>query len=367
MTKHTFAAVFLAVSLFATDAESQSRRPTAKPRVKATARSDTLTIARRDPDTLKAVSRPAGATAAISSDTLASGSPGSSSSRNTGKSSAKSNAPWNPFAISSFVTSVYDSNIGRDRADLESYGLIAGSSGRYQSSRLHPGLAATYTIAKHSYTRGEEWNRVSQDLNVVASRSLTRRLTLETVGEVTLKGSSEDRDVSDQYTFLPRLNYRLRTSQRVRLYGAYRVRRYVVTTERNAANRYAGLEFRQNVGKSGQWETGYRFETNSAREERRSYTRRTYATQYTQRVWDRDQIVGELKYRTQRYNKRAVRVDSVAVPRMDHRFQPSLTVIHQLSQRVGLELDYDFENRTSNDPRRGYHDHLFTLSSRYNW
>ncbi len=349
MIKRALVSMLLAVSVFAADAESQSQRR------------DTLTPPRHRAEsrTIKGTERAGKAASAISIDTL--------SARGAGKSPAKSIAPWNIFAVSSFIRSVYDSNIQRDRLDLESYGLIAGSSGRFQSSRSHPGLMATYTIAKHSYSRGDEWNRVSHYLNVVASRSLTGRLNLETIGEATLKGSSEDRDVSDQYTFLPRLNYRPRNSQRVRLSGAYRLRRYDVTPERNAVNRYAGLDFRQNVGKSGQWETAYRFETNSARDEKYSYTRRTYGTQYTQRVWDRDQIVGELKYRTQRYNRRPVKVDSVYVPRMDHRFQPSLALIHLLSKRVGIELDYDFENRTSNDPRRGYHDHLFTLSSRYDW
>lgn len=298
---------------------------------------------------------------------VARGASNSSTAVKTAKPLPKPAPPWKPLSVTSFVTSIYDSNINRVRVDTGSYGLVGGSSGRYQSSRSHPGLAATYTIAKHSYTTGNKWDRVSHDLNVVMSRSLTRRLTLETIGEIALKGSSEDRDISDQYIFLPRLGYRPRASQRARLYGAYRLRRYDVTTTFNAINRYAGVDFRQDVGLSGQWEAGFRFETNSAEDARRSYTRRTYSTQYASQLSARDQFVGGLKYRRQRYDNRLVKIDSMRVPRMDNRIEPSLSLVHRFSGRVWLELDYDYENRTSNDPKRGYRDHRFTVSSQLHW
>ncbi len=274
---------------------------------------------------------------------------------------------WNPLSVTTFARSVYDSNIRHDQNNLESYGLIGGAAARYQSRRIRAPLAATYAVARHSYTQGSEWDRVSQDLNVVAGRRLTPRVTLETLGEIALKGSSEDRDIGDQYIFLPRLSYRLKASQRLRGYGAYRIKRYDVASDRNAVNRYAGLEFRQNVGKGGQLETEYRYETNSAEGERQSYTRRTYDAQYAANLSGHNQIIGELKYRTQRYDKRAIVVDGLARPRMDHRFQPSLGMTHLLNRRVELEVKYEFENRTSNDPRRGYRDHLVSVSTQYRW
>lgn len=274
---------------------------------------------------------------------------------------------WNPLSVTTFARSVYDSNIRHDQNNLESYGLIGGAAARYQSRRIRAPLAATYAVARHSYTQGSEWDRVSQDLNVVASRRLTPRVTLETLGEIALKGSSEDRDIGDQYILLPRLSYRLKASQRLRGYGAYRIKRYDTAPDRNAVNRYAGLEFRQNVGKAGQWETGYRYETNSAQQERQSYTRRTYNTQYTANLSGHNQIVGELKYRNQRYDKRMIVVDSVARPRTDHRFQPSIGMTHLLNQRLELEVNYEFEKRTSNDPRRGYRNHLVSVSTQYRW
>ncbi len=274
---------------------------------------------------------------------------------------------WSPLAVTTFARSVYDSNIGHDQKYLDSYGLIAGASARYQSRQVRAPLTATYALARHAYTQGSEWNRFSQDLNVVASGRFSRRMTFETIGEITLKGSSEDRDIGDNYIFLPRLSYRLSPSQRFRGYGAYRIKRYDTASDRNAVNRYAGLEFRQSVGKGGQWEASYRYETNSAQAARQSYTRRTYDSQYTAALFGHNQIVGELKYRAQRYDKRLIVVDSVTRPRMDHRFQPSIGLTHLLNQRVVLGASYEFEHRTSNDPRRGYRDHLVSLSTEYRW
>ncbi len=274
---------------------------------------------------------------------------------------------WSRFSVTTFARSIYDSNIRHDKNNLAAYGLIGGGATRYQSRRMRAPLTATYTVAKHSYSEGAEWNRVSQDLNVVATRRLTPHLTFETIGEIALKGSSEDRDIGDQYIFLPRLSYRVSPSQRLRGYGAYRIKRYDLAPDRNAYNRYGGLEFRQDVGNAGQWELGYRYETNSARSERQSYVRRTYATQYAASLRGENQIVGVMKYRAQRYDKRPVLVGSVYRPRMDQRFEPSIEFLHPLSEKILLDVSYEFERRTSNDPNRGYRDHLASISARYRW
>lgn len=371
------AGLLIAVPAFMAHAQAQTRK-TKAPRGTATTadtsklagemRKDSLLNQGRIPPTV-AGSSPNGATANASSPK----GPDSTSAAPDAKAAAKKRAqkteqsPWNPVSASTFARSVYDSNIEHDRNDLASYGFIGGVAARYQSRKVRAPLVATYTVAKHSYTQVNEWDRVSQDLNVAASRRFNPRVTFETIGEISLKGSSEDRDIGDQYIVLPRLNYRLRPSERLRAYGVYRIKRYDIATDRNAVNRYGGLEFRQNVGKGGQWETGYRYETNSAQAERQSYTRRTYDTQYTANLPGRNQINGELKYRTQRYDKRAIVIDGQARPRMDHRFQPSISLTHLLSQRAELDVNYDFENRTSNDPKRGYRDHLVMVSTQYRW
>ncbi len=270
-----------------------------------------------------------------------------------------------PISAHVIASSVYDSNIERDPRPLNSYGFITGIGARYQDREIRPSVQLSYEIARHAYTHGDEWDRVSQNMNVVLARRLSRSFFLETIGEIALKGSSEDRDIGNQYIFLPRLNYRINSSHRLRVYGAYRIRRYDVDTDRDAANRYAGAEFRKAFSPRSLWESGFRYETNSAKGERRSYTRRTYFSAWTATVSRRDQLVTELEYRRQHYDKRPVKVGGIQTPRLDHRLQPSIEWVHAMGRNVGLVLDYEFEYRSSNDPSKGYRDHLLTLTTRY--
>lgn len=263
------------------------------------------------------------------------------------------------------ASTVYDSNIERDSLNTGSYGLVTGVGARYQDREIRPAVQLSYEIARHAYTKGSEWDRTSQDANVVLARRLSKKFFLETIGEMSLKGSSEDRDISNQYIFLPRLNYRLTPTRRLRLYGAYRLRRYDQDTSRNAANRYAGLEFRRTFSPRSMWESGYRYETNSAQAQRRSYTRRTYFTAWTIPSGSRDQLIAELEYRSQRYDKRPITVGTLRMPRYDHRYQPSLEWLHSLGRDMVLDVAYEFELHTSNDPRKGYRDHLLTVTTRY--
>ena len=274
---------------------------------------------------------------------------------------------WRPYRFALFSSEIVDTNIERDQiAPVSANGFVVGAAVRYQSTELRPALTATYEIARHSYTRSAQFDRVSHNLSAVAYRRFTKRLSGEAIAEAAVKGSSEDRDVGNQYLFLPRLNYRMTDAQRLRLYGAYRMRRYDVNEDRNAENRYAGAEFRTDVSDDARLEVGFRYETNSARAARRSYVRRTYHTQYTRALSDRDDISAELKYRSQRYDQRLVKEDGDN-PRQDHRVTPALEWIHRFGRGVSMIAFYDFENRWSNDPDKGYRDHRFALTGRIDW
>lgn len=274
---------------------------------------------------------------------------------------------WRPYRFALFSSQVYDSNIERDRLDpITSYGFVIGGVARYQSAEVRPDMSVVYEIAHHSYTRNEQFDRVSHNLSAVASRRLTRSLTAEAIAEAALKGSSEDRDVGDQYIFIPRLNYRLDQARRLRVYGAYRIRRYDIDADRDAVNRYVGTELRSDVGDETRMELGFRYETNSAREARRSYTRRTYDITYTRTWGDNDQLLAEVRYRSQRYDQRPGDEDDDD-PRHDHRVAPTLEWVHRFGRGFSTIANYTFENRTSNDPGNGYRDHVFALTGRFDW
>ena len=274
---------------------------------------------------------------------------------------------WRPYRLALFSSQVYDSNIERDKADpITSNGFVIGGVARYQSAAVRPALSVAYEIARHSYTRSEQYDRVSHNLSAVSSRRFTKKLTAEAIAEAALKGSSEDRDVGDQYVFLPRLNYRLDGARRLRIYGAYRIRRYDVNADRDAVNRYVGSELRSDVGDEARMEFGFRYETNSARAARRSYTRRTYDLTYT-RTWGKDDdLLAEVRYRSQRYDQRPIDEDDDN-PRADRRLTPTLEWVHRFGGGFSMITNYNFENRTSNDPDNGYRDHVVALTGRFDW
>lgn len=274
---------------------------------------------------------------------------------------------WRNFRFAVFNSEIVDSNIRRDKvAPVSANGFVVGAAVRYQSAEMRPAVTVTYEIARHSYTRSTQFDRVSHNLSAVAYRRFTKRLSGEAISEAAVKGSSEDRDVGNQYLFLPRLSYRLDDARRLRVYGAYRMRRYDVNQERNAENRYAGVELRSDVSDDARLEFGFRYETNSARAAKRSYVRRTYHTQYSKALSRRSDLSAELKYRSQRYNQRLVKEDGDR-PRHDYRLSPAVELTHRFGRGVSMIAFYDFENRSSNDPDRGYRDHVFALTTRFDW
>lgn len=274
---------------------------------------------------------------------------------------------WRPYRFALFNSQVYDTNIDRDKLDpIPSYGFVFGGVARYQSAEVRPGMSVVYELARHSYTRSEQFDRVSHNLSAVASRGLTQRLSAELIAEAALKGSSEDRDVGDQYIFLPRLNYRLDDARRLRLYGAYRIRRYDIDADRDAVNRYVGTELRSDVSDEARLALGFRYETNSARAARRSYSRRTYDITYTRNMGNDDYVLAEVRYRSQRYDQRPIDEDDDN-PRHDHRVAPTLEWVHRFGRGLSAIANYTFENRTSNDPDNGYRDHVFALTARFDW
>lgn len=274
---------------------------------------------------------------------------------------------WRNFRFAVFNSEIVDSNIRRDKvAPVSANGFVVGAAVRYQSAEMRPAVTVTYEIARHSYTRSTQFDRVSHNLSAVAYRRFTKRLSGEAISEAAVKGSSEDRDVGNQYLFLPRLSYRLDDARRLRVYGAYRMRRYDVNQERNAENRYAGVELRSDVSDDARLEFGFRYETNSARAAKRSYVRRTYHTQYSRALSRRSDLSAELKYRSQRYNQRLVKEDGDR-PRHDYRLSPAVELTHRFGRGVSMIAFYDFENRSSNDPDRGYRDHVFALTTRFDW
>lgn len=265
------------------------------------------------------------------------------------------------------VSSVFDTNIDHNRDDTDSLGGLLGLGLRYRNNVEDRAVEITGEVAGHSYTNSSRWDRFSQKLIATYDHDLPGRWSFDTTGEISLKGSSEDRELSDQYVLEPRLGFRISPQTRVRVYGAVRARRYDDNVDRNAFNRYVGVEFTERPAENRRWDVGLRYEVNETRGPRNHYVRWTLGTGYSFVVPADNRLDVEVRYRMQRYPFRTIEVEEDDVPRRDHRWIPRITWTRPLGGRLDLRGVYTYETRTSNDPDREFAAHLFSLGVVRRW
>ena len=268
-----------------------------------------------------------------------------------------------PFSFFVNLGGIYDSNINHDEEPIRTWGGFLGGGVRFETDDFY----AQYEISSFSYTYTESgWSRISHRLETAFEHDLSKRLEAELVGEAALKGSSEDNDLGDEYILKPRLNYDLSDSQRVRLYGAYRLRRYGdVDPLRDATNYYLGVEFRQRLG-TGHLDAEYRWEVNESKGPRNQYNRQTYGLEYTTPFGGGlHQLVLEARYRPVQYWHRRIDNEDDEDLRRDVRWIGTAAAKFALSRRISIHPTYRYERRTSNDPEEEWDAHLGILSVQY--
>ncbi|MBK8250543.1 MAG: hypothetical protein IPK85_24570 [Gemmatimonadetes bacterium] len=268
--------------------------------------------------------------------------------------------------LQSFVLSRLDDNVNRDTLRVASVGVISGLGAQLVSGPVRPWLVAEYDAAFHRYTATNRFNRVSQRGRLTVGGRLTRWWTLEMVSEGSLKGSFEDRDVSDQVTLQPRTEFKLGDARRVRFTASHRWRRYPESPDQDAINQYAAAEFRHRLPDGASWESEFRVERNQAHVTRFDYRRTTWNSTYTTPLWRGATLEVEMQYRLQAYSNRLVEIEDEDVLRRDHRLQPGAAFSWQMGP-VQLELSYEPEWRRSNDPTRNIDQHVLLMGLRHRW
>ncbi|HVE65924.1 MAG TPA: hypothetical protein VNC59_05040 [Thermoanaerobaculia bacterium] len=268
-----------------------------------------------------------------------------------------------PFTFFVNVGGIYDSNINHDEEPIRTWGTFFGGGVRFETDDFY----AQYEIASFSYTYTDSgWSRISHRLETAYEHDLSKKWEAELVGEAALKGSSEDNDLGDEYTLKPRLNYDLSDSQRIRLYGAYRLRSYGdIDPLRDANNYYVGLQFRQRIG-TGHFDAEYRWEVNESKGPRNRYNRQTYGLEYTTPFGGGlHQLVLEARYRPVQYWHRRIDNEDDEDLRRDVRWIGTAVAKFSLSRRISIHPTYRYERRTSNDPEEEWDAHLGILSIQY--
>jgi hypothetical protein len=267
-----------------------------------------------------------------------------------------------PWSFYGNLTGVFDSNINRDQENITSFGRIAGLSARYQSARKDPTYRFEYDIANHEYSRSSQYDRTSHRFYGEYFRELSDRLEIEVPVEVTFKGSTEDRDVSDQVQVAPELAYKVNRANKIKLRGVYRKRKFPDDPDRDAHNRYAQIGWERRISPATKAELSFRYETNSAQGSRNSYTRWTYGLEIDSKLDERNTLLFEARFRPRRYDNRFNDDDEL---RFDKNWIIDLGLRRRMTDRIEALLGYRVEFRTSNDEGRDFTEHVVSVGLSY--
>ena len=273
------------------------------------------------------------------------------------------------FWLFGSLSTVFDSNVEHDERRLRSFGLVPSFGFHFQNDAEKPSFEAEYEVGFHRYTRTDSFDRVSHYFTSAYRRRLSGRFSTRTTAEVSLKGSSEDRDVNNQYSLEQQLQYRLTPTARLSAFAAYRIKRYpLVDAGKNAIDPYVGGKFQHELKGGREWELSYRYDKNRSQDPKDRYVRWTYDAQFSTPLFRarRDLLTVEARYSPRLY-ARQIKVDGERVARKDRRWVFEVDYERPLARDVRLGLDYKFETRGSNDPDKPFDAHVFGVTFGFDW
>lgn len=269
------------------------------------------------------------------------------------------------FWISMSLASVFDTNITHDEQEVSAFGLVPSLGFHYRNHAERPSLEVDYEVGLHRYTNTDEFNRVSHNFTTVYRKQLAKRLYSKTTTEISLKGSSEDRDVNNNYVLEQQLQYRFTSNTRLAGFAAYRMKRYpLLEADSNAIDSYAGAKIEQRFRDDRRLELTYRYDHNRAWDPRNNYFRRTYSVEFETplSLKRRDALSAEFRYSPRTYQTRLTKVNGVRVPRHDDRWVFDVIYERLIGSSMAMAFEYEFETRKSNDRDKLFSSHAFALT-----
>jgi len=269
------------------------------------------------------------------------------------------------FWISMSLASVFDTNITHDEQEVSAFGLVPSLGFHYRNNPERPSLEVDYEVGLHRYTNTDEFNRVSHNFSTVYRKQLAKRLYSKTTTEISLKGSSEDRDVNNNYVLEQQLQYRFTSNTRLAGFAAYRMKRYpLLDADSNAIDSYAGAKIEQRFRGDRRLELTYRYDHNRAWDPRNNYFRRTYSLEFETplSLKRRDALSAEFRYSPRTYQTRLTKVNGVRVPRHDDRWVFDVIYERLIGSSMAMAFEYEFEKRNSNDLDKLFSSHAFALT-----
>ena len=269
------------------------------------------------------------------------------------------------FWVSMSLASVFDTNITHDERQVSAFGLVPSVGFHFRDNAEKPSFEVDYDVALHRYTNTDEFNRVSHSFTAVYRKQLAKRLYSKTTTEISLKGSSEDRDVNNNYVVEQQLQYRFVSNTRLAGFAAYRMKRYpLLDADSNAIDSHAGVKLEQRFRDDRRLEFTYRYDHNRAWDPRNNYFRRTYSLEFETplSIKRHDALSAEFRYAPRTYQTRLTKVDGIRVPRHDDRWVFDVVYERLIGSNMVMAFEYEFETRYSNDPDKKFTSNAFALT-----
>jgi hypothetical protein len=260
------------------------------------------------------------------------------------------------------LTSLADTNIDNRTEGSPDVGVIPSVGVNYRHRGKRTSFTGSYTAAFHSYSRSEQWNRTSHNLNGWLEPRWKGRVRSATGVEIAIKGTNEDRDLSDRYSLTQRFRLRTTDGGYLRLTAGYRLKHYDDQPANDEKNPHVGLDYRQRLGSGAQWGLGYRVEENFSDSDSRVYRRDTASADLTVPLSAEAFIGLGLRRYDQHYPHRMVLVDGAEVPRADERWLGSVSLNRRFFASLGFAFEYQYAARFSNDPERESDGHSVGVS-----
>jgi hypothetical protein len=255
----------------------------------------------------------------------------------------------------------FDSNIDHNEDDLDSFGMVPAVMAQLRSSRIKPVALLNYHVARHNYSGTDRWDRFSHLLVGVLRQDQDGSLRTETRGEISVAGTSEDRDLSNQYQVAQNLEYRFTDDYRLNLYGTLRWKRFDVR-DRNEFKPNVGLEFEQKLANDAELKFGVRWETKIIDDRDGRYKRWTFALDYEVPVSATSELEVFVENRRKLYEFEEIEIDDEDYLRRDFQWRFGVAWTKHLTDRLRFKTDYMFERRDSNNPAKLFDAHLIDMS-----
>lgn len=271
--------------------------------------------------------------------------------------------------ISAGLAAVYETNFTHDEQAVGSFGLVPSFGVHFRDNAERPSFEAEYEIGLHRYTNTDEFDRVSQNLSAAYRKRLWRGFYSRTTTEASLKGSSEDREINNNYVMEQQLQYRFVTNTRVAVFAAYRLKRYpLLDRDSNSIDSYAGAKIEQRFVGDRRVEFTYKYDHNRAWNPRNNYIRRSYTVEFDTplSLRRRDFLFTKFRYSPRDYQNRLTRVNGVREPRHDDRWMMELVYERALKSELTVSAAYQYEKRNSNDIDKRFSSNVFALRFTFN-